>query len=324
MAATQQWFWGSSLDRQAFHDPAYLALLQHQVTVITPENALKWEVVQPRPDRWDFRDYDQILRFASQSGMQLRGHVLVWHEQLPAWLLALSPAQREQHLKSHIETLLRHTRGHITSWDVINEPLAADGRGLRRSIWFQDLGEAYIAKALRWARRADPRAQLVINDYGLEGDDPVSLRKRQSLLQLVRRLQRQQVPLDAIGLQAHLKASSDGPTFSTLPAFIAQLRRLGLRVIVSELDINDEALAGDRQSRDQRLAAMYRSFLEALIQQRPAIDGVIQWGLSDRHTWLNQFQPRQDGRPQRPALFDAQLQPKSGLFQLCSLLMQQP
>lgn len=321
LAATQHWFWGSSLDRQAFSDPDYLELLKRQVTVLTPENALKWEVVQPHPDRYDFRDYEQILRFARQSGMKLRGHALVWHEQLPAWLLALSPVQRQQRLREHIATVLEHTRGQITSWDVINEPLAEDGRGLRRSIWFQDLGEAYIAQALRWARRADPMVQLVINDYGLEGDDPVSLRKRQSLLALVSRLQRQQVPLDAIGLQAHLKASPDGPTFATLPDFMAQLRRMGLRVIVSELDINDAALAGDPQVRDHRLGSIYRSFFEAIMRHGASIDGVIQWGLSDRHTWLNQFQPRRDGRPQRPALFDAQLQAKPGLIQLCPLLM---
>lgn len=323
LASRRHWFWGSALDLHALSDERYLALLRRHVTVITPENALKWETLQPTPEAYDFQAYQQILQFTAESGMQLRGHALVWHRQLPGWLLSLSPEQRQQRLKVHIERVMATTHGRIQSWDVINEPLAADGRGLRRSLWLQDMGAAYIAKALRWAHAADPGVQLVINDYGLEGDDPVSRRKRQTLMALVRNLRAQHVPLDAIGMQAHLRASRHGPTFQSLPAFIAQLRLMGLSVIITELDINDADLPADVPARDHRVADLYLAFLEALASQ-PSVQGVIQWGLSDRYSWLDQFAPRRDGLPQRGLLFDQQLLAKPALSRLCQRLWDRP
>lgn len=110
--------------------------------------------------------------------MRFRGHPLVWHEQLPAWLARAAPETLPEHLHQHISWLLGVHHGRIYSCDVVNEPIAHDGQGLRASLWLKALGPGSIAQALRWAHAADPDAQLVINDYGLEGDAPVSLLKR--------------------------------------------------------------------------------------------------------------------------------------------------
>jgi endo-1,4-beta-xylanase len=252
--------------------------------------------------------------------MRFRGHPLVWHEQLPAWLETAAPETLRKHLRQHITWLVGAHRGRIHSWDVLNEPLAHDGQGLRPSLWLKALGPGYIAEALRWARAADPDAQLVINDYGLEGDDSVSLLKRQSLLQLVGDLQRQGVPLDAIGLQAHLYASVNGPTFETLPAFLSGL---GLKILVTELDVNDHDLSSDTAERDRRISDIYRNFLNALVAE-PAVEGIVQWGLTDRYTWLNQVAQRPDQSPQRPLPFDQHLQPKLAFSAICELLRSVP
>jgi endo-1,4-beta-xylanase len=318
-ASRRDWFWGTSVDRQVLDDAEVVRLVKTHASVLVPENALKWEVVNPHPGVRDLSAFAALEAQFGPSGMRFRGHPLVWHDQLPAWLEMAAPETLREHLRQHITWLVGTHRGRIHSWDVLNEPLAHDGQGLRASLWLQALGPGYIAEALRWARAADPDAQLVINDYGLEGDDSVSLLKRQSLLQLVGDLQRQGAPLDAIGLQAHLLASASGPTFQTLPSFLAELRGLGLKIVVTELDVNDHDLPASVAYRDRRIAEIYRDFLTALIAE-PAVEGVVQWGLTDRYTWLNHLAPRRDRRHQRPLPFDRELQPKEAFIAICDVL----
>ncbi len=225
LAAQRGLTWGSALSLAALDQPELLTLIQHNVGAITPENALKWDATEPEPGRFSFSDADRQLAYAKRNQMTVRGHALVWHRQLPGWLESLEPTPLRQALERHVQHVASHTRGRVISWDVVNEPLDEQGHGLRRSLWLEKLGPDYIADALRWARQADPKARLLINDYGLEGDDPQTARKRVSLLTLIDQLQRDGVPLDGIGLQAHLVAPrEDEPRFATLPAFLQQLR----------------------------------------------------------------------------------------------------
>ena len=319
LASRRQWYWGTSVDRQWLDDAEAVQLVHTHAHVVVPENALKWEVVNPSPGVRRLDDFDAIEARFAPRGMRFRGHPLVWHEQLPGWLETAAAGTLALHLQNHIVWLVGTYRGRIHSWDVVNEPLAADGRGLRPTLWLQALGPGYIADALRWARAADPEAQLVINEYGLEGDDPVSLRKRQSLLHLVRDLQQQGVPLDAIGLQAHLRAAAGGPTFRTLPGFLAELRKLELKVVITELDVNDHDLPGSAAERDRQIADIYGDFLAVLLAE-PAVEGIVQWGLTDRYSWLNLWEPRADGTLQRPLPFDQDLRPKPAFEAICRLL----
>jgi endo-1,4-beta-xylanase len=197
-----------------------------------------------------------------------------------------------------------HYRGQLQSWDVVNEPIAEDGSGLRRDLWLERLGPGYIARALTWAHRADPKAVLVINEYGLEGDDARSARKRETFLALLRQLRREGVPLNAVGLQGHLYANGSGPTtFRSLPGFLRALAALDLDIYITELDVNDRELPAAVPERDRRVADVYAAFLAAVLPE-PRLKLITGWGLSDRHTWLNRFFPRADGLPQRPLPFD--------------------
>jgi endo-1,4-beta-xylanase len=245
---------------------------------------------------------------------------LVWHNQLPAWLTQLPPAELRQALERHVRGLAGGLRGQIHTWDVVNEPLDEQGHGLRRTLWLQALGPGYIAAALRWAHQADPSARLAINEYGLEGDDPASARKRQAMLTLLRELRQQGVPLNVVGLQAHLLAPAEGdPSFRSLPGFLAELRRLGLQVQITELDVSDRELPADPALRDARVAATYDAFLRVVLAE-PAVTLVSTWGLSDRDSWLNQAFPRADGLPQRPLPYDADLRPKSARSRIAARL----
>ena len=302
--------WGSAIGSRGLDDPALKALLLGNVGSLTPENALKWDASEPAAGRFSLEAMDRLLAFSARHRLALRGHTLVWHQQLPAWLNGLPAPQLRAALERHVRTLVGHGRGRIQSWDVINEPIDPEGQGLRRSLWLDTLGPAYIADALRWARQADPAARLLINDYGLEGDDPQTARKRVAMLQLVDDLKRRGVPLDGIGLQAHLLAPAEGsPTFRTLPAFLAELRRRGLQVEITELDVSDRLLPADTAQRDRRVADTYDAFLKAVLPE-PALRRITSWGLSDRGSWLNTSFPRPDGLPQRPLPYDEALRPK--------------
>lgn len=302
--------WGSAIGSQALDDPALTALLLRNVGSLTPENALKWDATEPAPGQFQLAAMDRLLAFSARHQLELRGHTLVWHQQLPPWLQELPPAQLRSALERHVRKLVGHGRGRIQSWDVVNEPIDPEGHGLRRSVWLERLGPNYIADALRWAHQADPSARLLINDYGLEGDDPQTARKRIATLQLIDDLQRSGVPLDGIGLQAHLLAPATGAArFRSLPAFLAELRRRGLQVEITELDVSDRLLPADIATRDKAVAATYDAFLQAVLPE-PSLRRITSWGLSDQGSWLNSRFPRPDGLPQRPLPYDAALRPK--------------
>lgn len=320
LARARGQLWGTAINDSSLSDPALRRLISEQAGAITPENALKWDATEPEPGRFSLAQAQPQLAFARSNGLVVRGHALVWHQQLPAWLQSLPAPELRRALERHVKGVAMGLRGQIHTWDVVNEPLDEQGHGLRRNLWLQALGPDYIADALRWAHQADPSARLAINDYGLEGDDPSSARKRQALLDLVRTLRRQGVPLDVVGLQAHLLAPAGGePSFSSLPGFLAELRRLGLEVQITELDVSDRELPAAPALRDARVATTYDAFLRAVLAE-PAVTLVSTWGLSDRDSWLNQAFPRADGLPQRPLPYDADLRAKSARSRIAARL----
>lgn len=296
--------WGVAITEAQLQDPAFSALVLAQAAMIVPESEMKWDGLEPAPGRFNFSAPDRLLQFARRQGLQMRGHTLVWHQQLPDWVVALPPAETKQALESYITTVVKRYQNNLHSWDVVNEPIAEDGSGLRRSLWLERLGPSYIDQALNWAHQADPTVPLLINEFGLEGDDPASEQKRQQMLVLLRELRQRQVPIQALGLQAHLYATPTGPTFQRLPAFLQSLADLNLDIQVTELDVNDRMLTASIPERDARIAAIYGDFLTTVLQQ-PRLKSITSWGLSDRYTWLNQYFPRQDGLPQRPLPFDS-------------------
>jgi len=254
-----------------------IALVEQQFNQISPENDLKWALIQPRPgpDGYDFGPADAYVDFGLKHHMYIVGHTLVWHGQTPGWVFAgtNSPpavtngggtnapggrpfgrrfgggfgydgprASREellQRMRDHISTVVGRYRGKIKVWDVVNEAIADGGTNiLRNSLWLQIIGPDYIAKAFEYAHEADPHAILRYNDYGLE--NPA---KRHKLVALIKSLQAQHVPVMAIGSQTHVSISSPG--YEEEDQTLTDLERLGLPIHVTELDVNS-AQGGQR------------------------------------------------------------------------------
>jgi endo-1,4-beta-xylanase len=303
-------------------DAAYRDLLKAQAGIVVGETEFKFGPMRPSPSAFFFDDADYLAEFAEENGMKLRGHNFVWHRQLPRWFESYVTAQNaEQVLVEHIERVGGRYVSKMHSWDVVNEAIqVSDGLedGFRNSPWQKVLGKLsggvpeYIEVAFRTARRVDPKALLVYNDYGIEGEDDGSAAKRAAVMGLLRAMQKKGVPVDALGVQSHISAANkDGSTpvyGKGLMKMIAEARKMGLKVLVTEMDVNDRYVAAEVGPRDAAVAKMYGSYLRTVLADQ-AVIAVLTWGITDKYTWLNGEDARADKVPERALPFDAAMQP---------------
>jgi endo-1,4-beta-xylanase len=253
--------------------------------MVTPENAMKFKPLQPERGRYDFDDADAIVNFAGANGMQVRGHTLVWHHDLPFWITGVKRSRDELMgiLREHIHTVVGRYRGRVIAWDVVNEALADDGRSLRDSVWLRGIGPDYIELAFRWAHEADPQARLFYNDFGSEGMN----QKSDAVYRLVRRLQERGAPIHGVGLQAHLSVKR-GVDFDALVANMGRLAALGLAVHITEMDVRIPAPVTEEKLAAQ--AGVYRRVLEACLSA-PNCGAFVMWGFTDRYSWIPKSYP---------------------------------
>jgi endo-1,4-beta-xylanase len=293
-------------------DRSYRAAVIANCQIVVPESELKWLELRPTRDEYRFERADAIIDFARQNGIEVRGHTLAWYGALPPWTEEIATrADAERELTDHIETVVSRYKGTIPSWDVINEPLVdwpESAASLRPSIWARRLGADYLPVALQTTAAVDPDAQLVINEYDVEFAGPRFAARRKALVELLRSLRDRDVPLHAVGLQAHLFADRtidrDG-----LQALLAEIKALKLDVWVTELDVIDYELPGKIGERDALVAGSASRFLDAVCEVvRPK--AILTWGLSDRYSWVPIYFKRRDGMPNRPLPLDAELKRK--------------
>jgi endo-1,4-beta-xylanase len=291
----------------------YAATLAKEFNLLEPEDAMKWEVLRPDPQSFDFSQADQLVDFALRHNMKVRGHTLVWHRQNPSWLTdrRFSPAELSKLLETHIKTAVGHYRGKILAWDVINEALDEGDRTgqLRNTIWYNQpgiglaqRGPAYIAQCFRWAHEADPDTLLFYNEA--EADEVN--KKSNALYKMLRGFIRDGVPIHGIGLQMHV--SNLHPDITSISANIARFTALGLQVHITELDVslpvdaNGEASAEDLQKQ----ANIYRQIARACLSH-PGCTAIQTWGFTDRYSWIGSHSKKTRGA----ALpFDRNYQPK--------------
>jgi endo-1,4-beta-xylanase len=305
------------------------AIIAAQFDSISPENCLKWENVHPQPGKYDFNLPDQYVAFGEKHHMFLVGHNLVWHSQVPAWVFhddkgnLLTRDALLARMKDHIDTVVGRYKGRIQSWDVVNEALNEDGT-LRRSLWYKIIGPDYIAKAFEYAHQADPAAQLNYNDYNLEYEA-----KRNGAVALVKQLQAAGIPISTVGIQEH--DSLDTPTLDQINDSIDAFRKLGVKVAITELDIDVLPSATRQQTADvsvraaanpalnpwpnglpdsvqQRLTKRYADLFGAYLKNRDVVNRVTLWGVTDADSWKNNWPV--PGRTNYPLLFDRSGQPK--------------
>jgi len=315
-AATKGLIYGSAVRQSALSSNRDFAeVVTRECAMLVPEWELKWNFLRPTQSTFNFAPADWLANFAKTHSMLIRGHTLVWHEStaLPPWFSKSINSQNALSiLKKHIETVVKHYAGKIHSWDVVNEAIkVSDGRsdGLRYTPWLQFLGKDYIEIAFREAALADPKALLVYNDYGLDYDTWEDEAKRTAVLKLLELLKSKGVPIHALGIQAHLSGSKSRFNPEKLKNFLSEVANLNLKILITEMDVTDKKLPLDLNYRDHIVAGVYEDYLSVVLDER-AVIAVLTWGLSDRYTWLSEFQPRQDGAAVRPLPLDVNLKRK--------------
>ncbi|MEV7062260.1 endo-1,4-beta-xylanase [Streptomyces collinus] len=251
---------------------------------LTPGNAMKWGSVEPSRGTYNWAEADGIVDFAETHGQQVRGHTLLWHQQNPGWLTSGSWTRDQLGaiVQDHIATEVGRYKGRVAAWDVVNEPFNEDGT-YRPTLFHATLGQDYIAQALTWARAADPGAKLYINDYNVEGVNA----KSTALYNLVKSLKERGVPIDGVGLQAHLIV---GQVPSTLQQNIQRFADLGVDVAITELDIRMQLPA--TQAKLTQQAADYKAVTNACVAVARCT-GVTVWGFTDSDSWIPDTFPGQ-------------------------------
>jgi endo-1,4-beta-xylanase len=289
---------GAAVFPDGLKDKSYAEVLAREFNVLTPENELKWESVHPQSNKWTFDPADRLVEFAAKNQMQVTGHVLVWHQQLPEYIKGLPARDLRRAVRAHIRGVVGRYQGKIQAWDVVNEALD-DKEGLRKTLFLEKLGDGYIAEAFRLAHKADPKALLYYNDYGCDGMGPKSDR----LFQLLLQLRAERVPIHGVGLQMHV-TGRDCPKTEDIAANVRRLAGLGLRVRISEMDVRIRDLPGTLPERLQVQAETYRRVLTACMRVK-RFEGITFWGFTDKHSWVH----KQFGED-NPLLFDDQYRPK--------------
>jgi endo-1,4-beta-xylanase len=328
---------GVAVNQRQFReqDPRALPIVATQFDQISPENELKWEVVHPQPDQYNWGPADAYVAFGEKNKMFIVGHCLVWHSQVPQWVFQGEngqPATRElllQRMRDHIMTVVGRYKGRINGWDVVNEAVNDQDGTLRNSQWRRIIGDDFIVKAFQYAHEADPKAELYYNDYSVENET-----KRKGVVEIVKQLKAAGVPITAVGLQGHNNMKF--PTLQQQADTIEAFKALGVKVCVTELDVDvlPEATRGPAPTADvsargestansnpyvnglpdemqQALAKRYAELFGVYLKYRDTVSRVTFWGVTDGDSWKNNFPVR--GRTNYPLLFDRQGKGKPAL-----------
>lgn len=300
-----------------------MQVVSREFTSVTPENSMKWRSLAPAADEYDFSGADQLVDFALANGQRVRGHTLFWHRLngLPSWIeaeldAAGDPAARLRELMAaHTATVVGRYAGRIAQWDVVNEPLGIVGGDFDgENIFYQVLGEEYLDMALLHAHAADPSAELFINETFTEFQP----QKFDALLALAQRLLDRGVPLHGIGLQGHFFLLA--PDETVLRDQLQRIAALGLKAEITELDIPlplFKTATDPLAAQAQAYAAVFDACLAV-----PLCSGITVWGVDDAHTWLDSFAITAGNAPNRPLLFDEQLQTKPAYHAVVDALQQ--
>jgi endo-1,4-beta-xylanase len=314
IAAANGFIFGAAAGPVIFSDAPYRDLYSTHARIVTTDVAMKMGSIacQPGPKRFDAAD--KLLKFCFDSRMPMRGHCVIWNEWVPAWIKAMSTAERRVFFDSYIEEVVGRYAGQLHSWDIVNEPFwpghKAPG-GYRLGPWYDAFGPGYVRRAYERAALVDKKTKFVLNEAQAERDDDVGLAVRAGLLKLVDELQDAGVPLHAVGLQGHLQPRypHDASRFSD---FLHALAERKVDIYITEFDVRDDTFPDDVATRDAMIAETGEKFLNTVLKV-PAVKMVIAWELADNYSFYTDAAKRKDPLAQRlprPLPFDAQNQKK--------------
>jgi len=315
--------WGKpGADRGSFANPAYARILERECGLLVPENELKWQWSRPGPDKFDLRQMDAIADYADKHGFALRGHTLFWTptKWYPKWLERThfgSAGEAERLLTTHVQTVCRRYGKRIYSYDVVNEAVQPETGAIRDTNVTRALGgEHFLDLMFHTARAEAPHAELVYNDYmSWERNDEDETHIR-GVLKLLEGFRKRGTPVDALGVQSHIRLLKADPVAAVVREsqgpwgrFLDEVVGMGYKLVITEFDVNDRMAPGNVAKRDRMVADYARAYLDVMLSYKQLRD-ILCWGMCDRYSWLEGFDPRKDKLPKRGTPYDRHFRPK--------------
>lgn len=305
---------GVALEPSALDDAAQVSLIKRHFNSITAENVMKWSSLQPTEGTFRFENADKLVSFAQANGMKVRGHTLCWHQQVPDWVFLDNgvTAGKEkvlERLRTHIAAVVTHFKGKVYAWDVVNEVIDDGNEFYKSTKWYDICGKDFIIEAFKAARQADPDALLFYNDYS--ATQPA---KRDKIYQLLQELKSQDL-VGGMGLQGHWNV--DAPSNELIIDALNKYRSLGIDIQITEMDVsvypnNSDPEVAWSATLESKQAITYSRFFALFRTYKNDIGSVTFWGLTDSHSWLNNWPVT--GRDNYPLLFDRDGNPKKAYF----------
>lgn len=305
-------------------DPKAAALIPAQFSVLTPENIMKCEIIQPAWDTYNFELADKLVEYGKKHNIAVVGHTLIWHSQLSPFVKNISSVDSfKTFFTNHIKTIASRYDGKVKGWDVVNEALEEDG-SMRKSVFYNKLGEDYIVEAFRLAQQSAPHTELYYNDYNIEQP-----KKRAGAIALIKKIQAAGLRIDGVGIQGHWRSGK--VPLEEIEKSIQEYAALGIKVMFTELDLGVLPNPWDGDAADvnrkaeysakmnpyaggipdsilQNQANSYKDLFKLLIKYKQNVSRVTFWGVNDGQSWLNGWPI--PGRTNYPLVFDREFKPK--------------
>jgi endo-1,4-beta-xylanase len=310
-------------------DSLSIDILKKHFNSIVAENCMKSERIHPEEGKFNWDLPDRFVEFGEKNNMHIVGHTLIWHSQAPRWFFVdeegndISREVLIERMRHHISNVVGRYKDRVHGWDVLNEAIVEDG-SYRKSKFYEIIGEEYVELAFQFAAEADPDADLYYNDYGMANPG-----RRKGVIEMVKNLQAKGIKIDGIGMQGHLNLES--LNLAEFEKSIVAFAELGVKVMITEFDLTilpfptqdvtaDVGLRAEYEARmnpyadgftqeildewNEACAGIFRLFLK----HQDKISRVTTWGVTDNHSWKNNWPIR--GRTDYPLLFDRDYQPK--------------
>jgi len=281
LAATRDLLIGYAALLKFYEQPdgaVYADIAAEEFNLVTTENSLKWDRLNPLPGMFRWAQADNLVAHAKARRQAVHGHTLIWHRQLPSWIRQSDPADRETHMREFIQRVLGRYGQDIPIWDVVNEALEEDGT-YRHSIWYEAMGADFIDIAFRQARQSAPEATLIYNEYDVSFDGP----KVDGMMRLLQSLKDANTPIDGVGFQMHLDANFD--RYDEVARNFQAVANMDLDIYITELDVSIR----DGQTEEQQ-AEVYSRVLSLCLEQ-PRCKAYQTWGFTDMYSWRSQYNP---------------------------------
>jgi endo-1,4-beta-xylanase len=313
---------GTTIGGSDLADRTKGSFIVENFSMITPGTAMKWAYIHPEQDKFAWTYADSLVAFAKQNSLAVHGHNLCWNRYNPGWVQqTVTRGNARSILESHVQTVATHFRGQIDTWDVVNEPVKVDSGlpgGFMPGPWYDNLGPDYLDIAFHTAASADPRAIRQLNIDNVEQDSDSCEATRQAELAIIRAALKRGVPIQAVGIESHIKTYLP-VTSTSFCRFISELRGMGLAVNITELDVDDGLGNGSVANRLQAVADYYARYLEEVVPLS-GTKRVGFWTLSDKNNQLDASAPRKDHTEHRPGLLDDNYVPNPAYYSVQNAL----